>query len=209
MADSNISITSGSGTEVDTRTEGTNGHHRQVVVLGDPATNAGVAPVDGTAGLKVDLGADNDVTISGSIPAGTNNIGDVDVASQPARDNATDTITASLDTSAIMNDTTSLTPKFVAINATTNGDNTIVSAVASKKIRVLSYTLVADAAVGCAFEDGAGGTELSGQMAFAANGGVSVPFSPVGHFETTANTLLNLETDAVANVRGHLCYVEV
>lgn len=64
MADSTIAITAGTGTAVDTRTESTNGHHRQVVVLGDPATNAGVAPVDATAGLKVDLGADNDVVVT-------------------------------------------------------------------------------------------------------------------------------------------------
>lgn len=62
MADTAIAITAGTGTNVDTRTEGTNGNHRQVVVLGDPATNAGVAPVDATAGLKVDLGTDNDIT---------------------------------------------------------------------------------------------------------------------------------------------------
>jgi hypothetical protein len=68
MADSAVAVTAGSGTNIDTRTEGTNGNHRQVVVLGDPATNAGVAPVDATAGLKVDLGADNDVTVtSGTI----------------------------------------------------------------------------------------------------------------------------------------------
>ncbi len=68
MADTAIAITSGTGTNVDTRTEATNGNHRQVVVLGDPSTNAGVAPVDVTAGLKVDLGADNDVTVtSGTI----------------------------------------------------------------------------------------------------------------------------------------------
>lgn len=64
MADTAIAITAGTGTNVDTRTEGTNGNHRQVVVLGDPATNAGVAPVDATAGLKVDLGADNDVVVT-------------------------------------------------------------------------------------------------------------------------------------------------
>lgn len=62
MADTAIAITAGTGTNVDTRTEATNGNHRQVVVLGDPSTNAGVAPVDATAGLKVDLGADNDIT---------------------------------------------------------------------------------------------------------------------------------------------------
>lgn len=64
MADTAVAITAGTGTNIDTRTEGTNGNHRQVVVLGDPATNAGVAPVDATAGLKVDLGADNDVTLA-------------------------------------------------------------------------------------------------------------------------------------------------
>jgi len=67
MADSAVNITEGTGTGIDTRTEATNGNHRQVVVLGDPSTNAGVAPVDATAGLKVDLGADNDVTITGSV----------------------------------------------------------------------------------------------------------------------------------------------
>ena len=62
MADSSIVITEGSGKNIDTRTEETNANHRQVVVLGDPATNAGVAPVDVTSGLKVNLGTDNDVT---------------------------------------------------------------------------------------------------------------------------------------------------
>lgn len=64
MADTAIAVTAGSGTNVDTRTEATNGNHRQVVVIGDPSVNAGVAPVDAAAGLKVDLGADNDVTIT-------------------------------------------------------------------------------------------------------------------------------------------------
>jgi len=64
MADTAIAITAGTGTNVDTRTESTNGNHRQVIIIGDPATNAGVAPVDATAGFKVDLGADNDVTVT-------------------------------------------------------------------------------------------------------------------------------------------------
>jgi hypothetical protein len=71
MADSAIAITAGTGTNVDTRTEGTSGNHRQVIVIGDPATNAGVAPVDVTAGLKVDLGADNDVTVTGTVTVGS------------------------------------------------------------------------------------------------------------------------------------------
>lgn len=45
MADSAVAITAGSGTSIDTRTEATNGQHRQVVVIGDPSLNAGVATV--------------------------------------------------------------------------------------------------------------------------------------------------------------------
>jgi hypothetical protein len=55
MADSAVAVTAGSGTNIDTRTEGTNGNHRQVVVIGDPATNAGVAAVDATNGLSVNV----------------------------------------------------------------------------------------------------------------------------------------------------------
>ncbi len=65
MADTAIAITAGTGTNVDTRTEATNGNHRQVIVIGDPATNAGVAPVDATKGLAVDL------TASGALPTVT------------------------------------------------------------------------------------------------------------------------------------------
>ena len=66
MAASKVSVTEGSGQDIDTRTETDTSRHRQVVVLGDPATTAGVAPVDATTGLKVNLGADNDVTITGA-----------------------------------------------------------------------------------------------------------------------------------------------
>lgn len=64
MTDSAVNVTQGSGTSIDTRTEATNGNHRQVIIIGDPSVTNGVAPVDGTAGLKVNLGADNDVTLS-------------------------------------------------------------------------------------------------------------------------------------------------
>lgn len=101
MADSAVAVSAGTGTNIDTRTEGTNGNHRQVIVVGDPATNAGVAPVDATAGLKVDLGADNDVTVTGTVDLG-------------ATDNAVlDAIAA--DTGTIAGDTTSIDAKIPAL----------------------------------------------------------------------------------------------
>lgn len=106
MADSAVGITEGSGQNIDTRTEGTNGNHRQVVVIGDPATNAGVAPVDATNGLSV--------TLTTALPAGTAaigklaansgvDIGDVDVTSCALPTGAAtsakqDTIDASINT---------------------------------------------------------------------------------------------------------------
>lgn len=67
MTDNSVAITQGAGTNIDTRTESTNNNHRQVVVLGDPLTNAGVAPVDVTNGLSM--------TLTTAIPAGENMIG--------------------------------------------------------------------------------------------------------------------------------------
>jgi hypothetical protein len=54
MADTAVAITAGTGTNIDTRTEATNGNHRQVIVVGDPATNAAVATVTDAAPSATD-----------------------------------------------------------------------------------------------------------------------------------------------------------
>ena len=68
---------------------------------------------------------------------------------------------------------------------------------------------LAAGAVNVRFEDGAAGTALTGQMNLTTNSGFEASFCPVGHFETTANTLLNLELSAAVSVDGWLVYVEV
>lgn len=56
MADGFIQVpVDSTGKKFDTRTESTNSEHRSVMVIGDPSSNAGVAPVDATKGLAVDL----------------------------------------------------------------------------------------------------------------------------------------------------------
>jgi hypothetical protein len=101
------------------------------------------------------------------------------------------------------------TPQYAVINTSSTGDTTIVAAVASKVIRVLSYVIVADAAVAAKFTSGAGGTALTGAMSLSANGGVAAPFNPVGHFQTGSNTALVLNLAATVGARGHLTYVAV
>lgn len=97
---------------------------------------------------------------------------------------------------------------FASISAATSGNNTLVAAAAAGlKIKVVSYVLVADAAVTATFQSGAAGTALSGAMSLAANGGVSAISQPSSHlFETAAATLLNLSLGGAVGVRGHLSY---
>lgn len=99
--------------------------------------------------------------------------------------------------------------KYAAIDDASSGDNTLVAAVASRKLRVLSAFIVAAGTVNARFEDGAGGTALTGQMNLVANTGFVLPFNPAGWFETSANTLLNLELSAAISVDGSLTYIEV
>lgn len=55
MADSDVTITAGAGTKIDTRTVGPSvDEHRQVIVVGDPTTNTAVAPVTAASGLRVE-----------------------------------------------------------------------------------------------------------------------------------------------------------
>lgn len=136
-------------------------------------------------------------------------IGDVDVASQPARVATVDNVGAAIQTNQMMDGITSLTPKYAAINVGSSGDNTLVAAVTAKKIRILQVILVAAGDVNVRFESGAAGTALTGIMALTTNSGFEASFCPVGHFETASNTLLNLELSAAVEVDGWLVYVEV
>lgn len=101
--------------------------------------------------------------------------------------------------------------KYAKIDAATQGDNTLVSAVTGKKIRVLScFAVSGDTDTQTIrFESGAAGTALTGQMIVAANGGFVLPFNEGGWFETAAAALLNLELADAVTVDGGLTYIEV
>lgn len=102
------------------------------------------------------------------------------------------------------------TPKFAVIDHAGSGDNTIVAAVADKKIRVLAAHLtMTGTAVTIRFESGAGGTALTGQMTPTQGNSITLPFNPLGWFETGVNALLNLELGGAQSVDGCLVYIEV
>jgi hypothetical protein len=99
--------------------------------------------------------------------------------------------------------------KYAAISGATSGNNTLVAAVSGKKIRVLSLYLNTVSAVTVRFEDGAGGTALSGVMSLPDTGGMVLPHNEGGWFETTAGTLLNMELGGALQTSGGLAYIEV
>ena len=106
--------------------------------------------------------------------------------------------------------------KYAVIDAALSGDNTLVAAIAAaagraaRKIRVLAlHVTMTGTLVTIRFESGAGGTALTGQMQPLAGNSITLPFSPVGWFETAAGELLNMELGGAQSVDGVVVYAEV
>jgi hypothetical protein len=136
--------------------------------------------------------------------------GSVSVSTVPAAARTTDSVSASLSVDKLMNNLTAVSPVRIIIDHAVSGDNTLVAAAgASNIILVHQLFLVAAAAVTVRFESGTGGTALTGQMNIAANQGFVLPFSPIGWFQTAANTLLNLELSSATSVDGCLVYTVI
>lgn len=97
--------------------------------------------------------------------------------------------------------------QFAAINATADGDNTVVAAVASKKIRVINYVFSSTAAGVLSVTSGAAGALLA-KYTLAVNGGdvfrgdVDSPA-----FETAAGQALVFNNAVGQDILGHLAYI--
>lgn len=154
-----------------------------------------------------------DVDIASALPAGNNNIGDVDLASMPAAARTTDSVSNVLATDAIMNNLTVLTPKFAKANvAASTTDGNIVTAVGGKKIRVLEFRLHAGGtATTVTFNSkpAGAGTAISELFALGINGMRDDGFSPIGHFETVTGEGLTVTTGAGATTGIGVVYVEI
>lgn len=98
--------------------------------------------------------------------------------------------------------------KFANVNATADGDNTIVSGVASKKLRVLGYMLVLTAAGTVQFKSAT--TTIKGRLRAAADGGASYAGGvDAPAFETDTAEAIVFNNPAGVDVVGHLTYIEV
>jgi hypothetical protein len=103
-----------------------------------------------------------------------------------------------------MNNVASTHVNHAAVNAANTGDNTLIAAVAGKRIRVVSYALVASAAMTVIIRDLTANTERA-RFPLAANSGVSYP-GVTAAFETAVGEGLELNTSAAGFVGGHITY---
>lgn len=96
---------------------------------------------------------------------------------------------------------------FAVIDENASGDQQIVAADGSKKIKVISYVLVAAGAVSVKWRSAA--NDRSGAMPLAANGGVASPSAAPGDhlLETAVNEALNLNLSGNVQVSGHVAYI--
>lgn len=143
--------------------------------------------------------------LSAYVPIATTN------ATQVALPTDHPTLAVSQDTSRVLNGAsgTSLTPKWAVISASSSGDNTVVSAVTSKKIRVLFWDLSPNAAVNAKWKSSTT-TDKTGLYYMGGQGnGNSRPFNPVGWFETASGEALTLNLSGAVAVGGVVGYVEV
>ncbi len=95
------------------------------------------------------------------------------------------------------------------ISASSSGNNTIVSAVSGKKIRVTSWNFMANGTVNAKFTDGAGGSDLTGLYYMIVNTGISVPYHPEGYFTGSTNTALVINLSASIAIGGVITYSSV
>jgi len=100
---------------------------------------------------------------------------------------------------------------FAKIAAASSGANNLVVALAGKKVRVLAYVVIANAAVNAKFQSDAAGTpvDLTGLHYFAQNSGVCCNFNEVGWFETGIGKTLDLNLSGAVAVGGELVYIYV
>lgn len=194
-------------------------------------TNAGTFAVQAAQSGTWNVGTVTAVTgITNALPAGTNaigklaansgvDIGDVDVTSIAAGTNTIGGVISQASTTAAYDGTTACAIKRLSGIATASGANTIIAAVADKKIRVLALSLLATSTTAVVAYIYNGDYMLLGdstnKLTLDMDGvggpaGLVMPFNQGGWFQTdTANEALVINLGAATPVIWAITYMEV
>ncbi len=200
MADSDVQITAGSGTKIDTRTVGPSvDEHRQVMCIGDPATAANVQGVDSSGGAYVAGTIASDAVDSGNpVKVGARAVSSLASATMVAAADRVDQV-ADIDGSQIMKPLVPFGDIIVERVTNTNGTSTnftSFSAVANTRNYVSAITVHNSATTNVFLDlrDGSAGSVIY-TIPLPALGGATISF-PVPLRQPTANTALAYDVSA-------------
>jgi hypothetical protein len=104
---------------------------------------------------------------------------------------------------------TALTVKQASGTSSGSGNNTMIAAVASKKIALLGGLFMSAGIVDAKLQDGAGGTDKSGLKKLIANMGWEWTPTELTWVVGSTNTLLNLNLSAAISVAWEVIYAEI
>lgn len=170
--------------------------------------NAGTEIATATTPLRTDPTGTTTQPVSGTVTA---NQGTAGAAGWPVRSLAGDelaTVRTTLD--PVDGAGTAVTIKFARVNATADGDNTIIAAVGGKKIRVLGYALTVTAAGTITLQDTQATPVIAAQFSLAAQGGVAYAGGlDAPAFETASGFGLEINNPAGVDTLGHITYLEL
>ena len=201
MADSDIQITAGTGTKVDTRTVGAGSdEHRQVMCIGDPSTAAQVAAVSAQNAIQITGDLADGTTDSGTNPIKIGAWAEQNLASSAVvTDGQRTNIHADIDGVLYMKPCTSYGDIIVTRVTDTAGTSTAFTAFPATASRrnYLSTITVYNSSTTSGFldiRDGTAGTILY-TIPLPALGGATINF-PVPLRQTTVNTALAYDVSA-------------
>lgn len=100
---------------------------------------------------------------------------------------------------------TSATLTEAAIDFSTTGNNTVVSGVANKTVRVFRIFFVCSAATNITIKDGSD-TALTGAMSMSANGGFTLDAIGEAWFRTSAGNAFVIHQSGTAQISGRVYY---
>lgn len=155
---------------------------------------------------------DNEVSISNgtfaSTQSGTWTVQPGDTANTTAWkvDGSAVTQPASIAGTVVVDGRRGVTMLFSAISVSSSGDNTIIAADATKKIKVVSFLVAAALATDVIWKSDT--TAISGTLSIGVTGSIASPYGSVNGWimETAVNKALKLNLSAANTVSGTLAY---
>lgn len=167
------------------------------------ATQSGTWNVNATPVGATPIISTNTLTISGSVSGSTVTVIPTGGGNFP--------VVIQTGTNAIgkinFNTPTTDTLTNAAINASSTGDNVIVSTQSAQTVRVFRMYFVVSAATTITFKSG-GGTALSGAISLLANGAIVLDFDGEPWFLTTASQAFIINQTGTAQISGTIYYTQ-